>query len=677
MSAETIFYIIVAGVISFALALFMYGYKAKHSKKLKWIFGTLRFLTIFSILVLLINPKFKTNTYTIVKPKLPVLIDNSASISELNQDQLSSQFIENIKSNNELNSKFDISYFSFGTNLSELDSLSFSEKNSNISKAISTIDELYKNEIAPYVLVSDGNQTLGKDYEFSTLGIKNPIYPLILGDSTSFIDVKIQQLNTNRYAFLKNQFPVEAILAYNGQDNISTTFVIKQGNTVLHRENVSFSKVNNTKTFNINLTASRTGLQKYTAQILPIEGEKNTTNNSNYFAVEVIDQATNILIVSNISHPDIGMLIKSIETNEQRKVSVAKPSEALNLINDTHLVVLYQPDQSFSALYNEINSHKINTLLVSGLQTDWNFVSTVQTSFRKEVTTQSEEVLGYLNKNYGTFLIEDIGFERFPPLKTKFGGLEILSPHETVLEQYVDGFSSETALLATSEVNGKRDAILDGEGIWRWRAQSYLRENSFEKFDDFIGRMIQYLASSKRKSRLDVNSEAFYYNNLPVLVTAQFFDKNYVFDSRASLVIKTTNKESNLINEFPLLVKNNYYKVDLNSLPAGEYLYTIQVKNEPLSRSGSFSILDFNVEKQFLNADVTKLTSIATNSDGKAYFASENQQLISDLINDEKFQQIQKSEQKVVPLIDWKYLLALIVILLSTEWFIRKYNGLI
>jgi hypothetical protein len=31
----------------------------------------------------------------------------------------------------------------------------------------------------------------------------------------------------------------------------------------------------------------------------------------------------------------------------------------------------------------------------------------------------------------------------------------------------------------------------------------------------------------------------------------------------------------------------------------------------------------------------------------------------------------------VVPLIDWKYLLAIIALALAAEWFIRKYNGLI
>jgi hypothetical protein len=83
------------------------------------------------------------------------------------------------------------------------------------------------------------------------------------------------------------------------------------------------------------------------------------------------------------------------------------------------------------------------------------------------------------------------------------------------------------------------------------------------------------------------------------------------------------------------------------------------------------------VEQQFLNADVSKLRRIAQNTNGKAYFATQSNSLIQSLVENTNFQNIEKSEQKVVPLIDWKYLLAIIVLALAAEWFIRKYNGLI
>ncbi len=677
MSTETIFYIIIAGVISIALAIFMYGNKSKQKGSLRWIFGILRFITLFSILLLIINPKFKSETYSIEKPKLPVLIDNSSSIGELGQNKNVSELIQTIKGNTELNDKFDVSYYSFGNDFRETDSLSFSEKNTNISKALSSVNALFKNQTAPTILITDGNQTLGNDYEFSSVTFKNPIYPVILGDSIKYTDLKIEQLNTNRYAFLKNQFPIEVILTYSGNTSVNTEFIVNQGNATVYRNKVSFSENETSKTLNFTLPANSVGLQKYTAQILPLADEKNKTNNNKQFAVEVIDQATNVLVVSEIVHPDLGALQKAITSNEQRSITFKKPSEAEALLNDYQLIVLYQPDRSFSDVFSEIDKLKKNTFVITGLETDWNFLNSVQNNFEKEITQQTEDVQGILNSGYGTFAVEDIGFTNYPPLHTLFGGLSVTVPHEVMLEQSINGIASGTPMLATIEINGKRDAIWDGEGFWRWRASAFLQNESFQQFDDFIGNLVQYLASNKRRSRLEVQAESFYYNNNSIKIDAQYFDKNFVFDPRASLNISVTENETNKQTVFPLLLKNNFYEVDLNSLPAGNYNYTVSVSDEAIERSGSFTILDFNVEQQFLNADVAKLKRVAKKTNGKIYFVTESDALLKALVEDKNYQNIQRSEEKLIPLIDWKYLLGLIVLALAAEWFIRKYNGLI
>ncbi|PVW13811.1 VWA domain-containing protein [Marixanthomonas spongiae] len=677
MTTETILYICIAGVISLVLALFMYGYKTKYSKSLRWTFGILRFITLFSLLVLLINPKFKSETYSVEKPHLPVLVDNSASIAELEQTDNVSALLDKLKNNSALNDKYDVSYFSFGNDFGELDSLSFSEKNTDLSKALDATNALFKNETAPTILATDGNQTLGRDYEFSSATYKNAIYPLILGDSTTYTDLKIARLNSNRYAFLKNKFPVEVILVYNGTGSVRSQFIISQNGTTVYRETVAFSENANSKTLNFTLPASNVGLQKYVAQISPLEDEKNTTNNTKQFAVEVIDQATNVLVVSDIIHPDLGALKKAITANEQRTLTIKKPSEAASLLNDYQLIVLYQPERGFAQVYSEIKKLKKNTLTITGTNTDWNFLNGIQQQFKKETSLQTEDVSAVLNKNYSTFAVTDIGFNDFPPLTATFGELRVMVPYETLLDQAINGFETGNPLLATTELNGKRDAIWDGEGLWKWRAQSYLQHDNFQEFDGFIGKLVQYLASNKRRSRLEVSNETFYYNNSPIKVSAQYFDKNYVFDSRAALNITVRNVETDKRTKFPLLLKNNFYEVDLNSLPAGDYQFTVSVEEEEIARDGSFTILDFNVEQQFLNANVSKLKRLAEKTSGTAYFPMKTDALIESLITNDSYRSIQKSELKTVPLIDWKYLLALIVLTLSAEWFIRKYNGLI
>lgn len=655
----------------------MYGYRSKQKGALQWVFGILRFITLFSILLLIINPKFKSETYTIEKPKLPVLLDNSASIEELAQNEKVSELLQKLKENSKLNNKFDISYFSFGSDFRENDLLSFDEKNTDISKALASTNELFNNQTAPTILITDGNQTLGSDYEFSSTTFKNQIYPVIMGDSIKYTDLKIEQLNTNRYAFLKNKFPVEVILNYSGTTSANSEFIVTQGSSKLYRTNVSFSENETSKTLNFTLSANKVGPQKYTAEILPLSVEKNKTNNSKLFAVEVIDQATNVLVVSKLSHPDLGALKKAINTNEQRTVTFKNPLEAISILNDYQLIILYQPDRNFASIFDEMEKLKKNSWIISGLETDWYFLNSAQNNFKKKASNQSDDIQAKLNNNYGTFSVDDIGFDNFPPLHTSFGTLTISVPHETMLEQTVNGISTGNPLFVTMEINGNRDALWDGEGFWRWRANSFLKSQSFQGFDDFIGNIVQYLASNKRRSRLEVTSESFYYNNNPIKVSAQYFDKNYVFDNRASLNIAVKNQETKKQTVFPMLLRNNYYEIDLNSLPPGEYNYTVSVEDEAVSSSGSFTILAFNVEQQFLNADVSKLRHIAERTKGKAYFASDSDVLIQDLIDNPNFQNIERSEQKVVPLVDWIYLLALVVLTLSVEWFIRKYNGLI
>lgn len=677
MTTETIFYIIIAGVLSLALAIFMYGYRSRLSGRLRWIIGTLRFLSIFALLILIINPKFNSETYHLEKPKLPVLIDNSASVSVLKQEEKVRSFLKKMKSDKELNGKFDISYFTFGSDFKQKDSLTFDEKNTHLSGALSSTFEIFKNQTSPVILVTDGNQTIGKDYEFEALKSKNPIYPVILGDSIQYVDLKIEQLNTNRYAFLKNKFPVETILTYSGKEEVQSEFIIRQNDQIIYREPVSFSPEINSKTIQTEISADQVGLAKYTAELVPLEIEKNKTNNISHFAVEVIDQATHVLIVSNVHHPDIGSLTRSITSNEQRKAEIKKPSEALAVLDDFQLIILYQPDENFQTVFSELDKLKKNIWIITGLKTNWNFLNRVQKDFIKKATSSKDDVQGELNSNYGSFAVEDIGFDDFPPLFTRFGTTELISENQVMLRQTVSGIPNENPLLATFENNGRRLAIWDGEGFWRWRAASFLKENDFQKYDDFTGNIIQFLASNKRRSRLEVDAESFYYNSHSIKVSAQYFDKNYVFDRRASIMIQLKNPETEDKRELPLLLRNNYYEVDLSNLPAGEYSYTVSVPEEHISRSGNFTILEFNVEQQFLNADIGKLTRIAKTTNGKAFYPDQADELVQYLKEHPDFKTIQKVENKTISLIEWNYLLAILVLLLSAEWFIRKYHGLI
>ncbi|HZW63637.1 MAG TPA: VWA domain-containing protein [Flavobacteriaceae bacterium] len=676
MTIKLLLYTIGIAIIALLVALFQYVYKGKKNR-LHLFLGFLRFLTVFAILLLLLNPQIEQSKSYTEKPNLLVAVDNSASVKHLQQDNKVKNIVQEIQSNTAINKRFNVSYYTFGETVSSMDSLTFSENESHVDYVFKELQQITKNSVSPTLLLSDGNQTFGNDYQFATQYYKQPVYSIILGDTLTHTDLKITQLNVNKYAFLKNKFPVEVVVVYNGFNPISSEFKVTQGKAVVYSETIAFSKSKTSKMVTFTLPANAVGVQPYKATITPIAEEKNTVNNSRNFAVEVINQKQRVSIVSSFVHPDIGALKKSIARNEQREVVFVTPEECIRQIDDLQLIILYQPDQSFTSLYQALNTQNKNSLTIVGSKTSIVDLNSQTDAFEIEVTRQTENYQGIVNDNYANFLTEDIGFENFPPLLSPYGDISFTGKPDVLLYKKLRSTITQQPLLATYETQGRREGILLGENIWQWRAFSYTDSNTFDLFDDFMGKLIQYLASSKQKNRLAVDYQPFYSGNRNINITAQYFNKNFEFDPRENLTLRIKNKDSSQHKEVPFVLKGTSFQVDVSGLLPGEYTFTVTTKPENLSFSGSFTVLEYNVEQQFLNADVTKLSALSANSGGKSYFVHEYNSALENLANDANYKPILKNKKETVPLIDFTYLLFIIATILAVEWFTRKYNGLI
>ncbi|WP_396596690.1 VWA domain-containing protein [Dokdonia sp. R86516] len=676
MQTETLLLIIGAAILALGIAVFQYFYKAKYKTGRNKVYGLIRFLSVFGLLLLLINPTYKQVTYVTVKPSLAVALDNTSSIKHLGYDDESEDLVSRFRESESLNNTFDVQYYSFGQEFKRLDTLDFKEKQTSISNVLHSLEDIYGTEIAPVILLTDGNQTYGEAYQYTSKNLNQQIYPVVLGDTVTYDDLKLGQVNVNRYAYINNKFPVEIFASYNGNNTVNSQLTVTSGGKVLHSERVAFSPQRKSQVFNLLLPATSVGVRQYSVQLTATASEKNTKNNSKNFAIEVIDQKTNVLIVSNIVHPDVGMLKKSIESNRLRTVTFSNAVESISKLNDYELVILYQPDASFKSVYDQLDGLSKNSITIGGANTEWNAVNTFQNTINQEVTGQQEEVQGALNVNFSAFVIEDIGFADFPPLKTSFGDVNFKTEVDVALTQTIGSFNTENPLIATTDTNGQREVYILGEGLWRWRAQSFIDNSSFEKFDNFIDNLVQYAASNKKKSRLNIDYDSFYYGNGDVTLYAQYFDKNYTFDSRARLSIRVIHEDTKKVTDIPLLLKKNTYQVAMNNLEPGNYKFTVSVVDQGLARSGSFTIIPFDIEQQFLNANVTDLRALASNTEAALYTSAMGDQLIDNLVRDTRYKPVQKSTEKIVPLIDWKWLLFMIASLLSIEWFMRKYNGL-
>ncbi|MGJ8732497.1 MAG: vWA domain-containing protein [Cellulophaga sp.] len=611
------------------------------------------------------------------KSNLVVLIDNSASIKNSKSISSVKKIVENFTGDKELKDRFRVTSYSFGSELNSVtDSLSFNEKNTNIGRALQSIKEVYRNNNTTVILLSDGNQTLGQDYEFFGTSSKIAVYPVVIGDTTSYEDLKITQVNKNNYAFLKNKYPLEVYISYTGDKTVTKVFTISENGKNVYRENVTFSKNDNTKVVTTNVDAKTIGVKKITTTIGSLPNEKNIVNNTKTVAIEVIDEKTNIAIISAIEHPDLGALKKAIESNEQRSVTILKPTTTSNDWQNVDLFILYQPTEAFKSIFSYATKSNRNSLIISGLQTDWNFLNKVQNAYVFESGYPVQEVIPVLNASFSKFDVSEFSINDFPPLRSNVSPLFPKSLNQTILKTKIRGVSIETPLLSINEGENNKQAFLFGEDIWKWRMQTYRNEKDFKTFDDFIGKLVLYLSSNTPKNRFILDYKQIYLGSNEAVIRASIFDEAFEFDTNATVSLKIQNKEKTISKMVPMLLNQLNYVADLSDLPSGDYNFTATVTGINSSKSGTFSILDYDVEQQFSSSNYKKLNRLAKSTNGALFYVNNTGGLKQQLLSKQEYKPVQKSKENIVPLVEFKFLLGLILLVFAVEWFLRKYNGL-
>ncbi len=675
METLTVLYIFFAAIVALGFSLFQYFYKRKAKGTYYLLLAFFRFVGIFGIFLLLINPEFSKPSYTLEKTNLVILADNSTSILE--SGTMANNLVSEFGNSNEIAERFNIDNYKFGSDVAPLDSLSFTERITNIHKSLSSLKDVYAREQTVTVLLTDGNQTIGQDYGYFKPDSQNTVYAIVLGDTTKYRDLSVGPVQTNKYAFLNNKFQLETYISYQGNAPVAATVSISMNEQVVYRENIKLDYSNNLKPITTKIDANTVGVKNIEVRVTTVPEERNTANNSRRTTVEVIDEKTKIALVSDLLHPDLGTLKKAIESNEQRSVSIFKSSEPTATLESMDLLIFYQPTVSFRNHMAFAKLMNANTFILTGTHTDYSFLNEMNMGFEIENGYPEQEVFGLLNTSFSKYDISNLDLSDFPPLVSDAGPLLFSQPYEALLGTQIRGLDVQEPLWSVWETNARRQSLLTGEGLWKWRMQTYRNTDDFSNFDEFVGNLIRYLTTTKNKARLNVDYEKVYDGSSNVFIRATYFDEAFLFEPNAKINITVTNTTTNETSTTPMVLKNSYFEVDLTNLLPGEYSFKVTVEKEPNIENGIFSISEFDMENQFVSSNVAKLNQLALGSGGETYYPSELDVLLQDLIANDAYVPTEKRTENVVSLIDFKILLAIIAFAFAAEWFIRKYNGLI
>ncbi len=677
MQTATLLGILLTALISLLLVLWQYYYKARRKDKLTLLLASLRFLSYFGVLLLLLNPRIVRTSLSSEKQDLIVLLDNSRSLLNSGGAEQARALSAELLENKDLKERFNIRSYAFGQDLERFDTLNFEQEVTDISGALASINAVYGREKSLAILISDGNQTFGNAYEYMGAELKFPVYSIVVGDTTQYSDLKIGQVNINKYAFLKNRFPIEVFISYQGEENVRSTLTITADGQRVFTRVIDLTPETNSSKITVDLLAEEVGFKTLEFRLDSIPGERNTANNIRRMSIEVIDEKTRIAIISRIAHPDIGALTKAIESNEQRNVTLLQPGASAEELSDFDLLILYQPDRSFLPVYRFLDDSGRNSFTIAGPETDWRFLNEMTEGLEVNSFNQTEEILPVVNPVFSLFDTSEFSVEEYPPLKGTLGEILITRPYESILDQQVKGVRLSEPLLPVISDEEGRQAYLLGENIWKWRIQNYRDYQNFENFDQFVNKLVLFLTSDRSRDRLSVDYETVYNALTDRRIKATYYDATFVFDDNAELILTLKGMDNDHTSEQNMILAGNQYEADLRELPAGEYNFSVSVAGEEIRREGRFRIEDFNLEQLFVSSDFLKLDQLCTDSGGRLYYPDQADSLISEISTATGFSPVQKSVENVVSLVDYKILLGLILMALSAEWFIRKYNGLI
>jgi len=225
MQAGTLLLLLLSLVVSLLLGYWVYLF-CKERTNTRIGLALLRATALFLLGLLLINPKISRIESEVIKPALLVAYDNSESVRALGGQEEVLDWEKRIETDADLRNSFRLQTFSFNSLLRPKDSLTFNGVQTDLGKAISQLNEFSKGEPTALALLSDGNQNTGVSYGFGQWDDAFTVFPVVVGDTTQYEDIRVRQMVLNKYAFLGNDYPLEVSWIFAGNSKGSATLEI-------------------------------------------------------------------------------------------------------------------------------------------------------------------------------------------------------------------------------------------------------------------------------------------------------------------------------------------------------------------------------------------------------------------------------------------------------------------
>lgn len=645
-----------------------------------------RFLMVTLLSFLLLGPMIRTFSREVEKPIIILAVDDSKSIVN-SKDSLSRK--EAIKTDfdklfDDLKSDYDVRQFSFGDHVSENIEFQFKDRLTNFTQFYNYLDVQFANRnVGAIVMGTDGLFNEGANPVYGPSRIKVPVYPIALGDSTVRKDAMIARVNHNKIAFLGNNFPLEILIDAKQAAGSRSNLTIEEDSVVIYNRSVEISGSNFHLTVPAFIDAKSKGIHHYKVKLSAIDGEATLINNQYDLFVEVVEQKQKVLVLFAAPHPDLAVLRQTLESNLNYEISIVKADDFNGRLNDFNLLVLHNIPSATgneTALLNKINESGISTWSILGASTNIKAFNEGQFGVTiSQSNGQLNDVQASPLENFSLFNVSDElkeAIKTWPPLKSPFGVYQANSNIYTLLHQKVGVVSTTQPLLLFNENNGRKQAVLAGEGFWRWRLTDFSDHGNHNLSQEFILNIVQYLSVKESRSPFKFIAKTNYKENESLIFDAQLYNQAEQLVNQPDVSVKIYNKAGKEF-QFTMSKTDKAYTLNAGIFPVGNYRYKAEVKlgDNILSKQGEFSVSALQIETAMTVADHSLLHTLSAQTGGSVFYPGQVDELIKKLKSNENLKSISFMHKKLEDLLKEPWFFFLLIVLISMEWFIRKRAG--
>ena len=657
-----VLFCLVAGAL-YAAVLYFLGHR-RFGKGMNLLLAGLRFVAVSVIALLLLAPVAKQ---TVNEQQKPVVVVAQAVSESVESGKWK---VEREKWKEIEGEGYDVVYEEFGGSTTD------------ISAELEEIASRYQGRnLGAVVLATDGIYNRGNNPATTAERITFPVYTIALGDTTPQRDAALANIRHNRIAFSGNTFPVEiTINASRLKGNAAQLSLLDNHGKTMARERVDYSDNNFSTTLTFDLKAEKPGLQRYTASLSVVDGERTAANNMLTFYTDIIDSRRKVAIIGNAPHPDLAALKQAVESNPNYEAEVFL-NEELKMRNEelkeVSLLILHNlpsATHQLPTLNSQLSS--INSIYIIGTQTDLPRFNALHAGLEIVAKARkTNEVTAMYNDRFSLFMLDaadGAAIEELPPLSAPFGEAKASPSLQSLFTARLGNINTQQPLVAAQVQGTKRTVFVWGEGLWRWRLNDFLNNKSHEHFDRLVSQMVNFAAITDSRERFIVETERHYSDNDEIVVRAQLYNESYEPFNTPDATFNL--KGDSIKGDYNFSRQGDGYTLSLGTLPEGLYRYTATTTYDgtTYSTEGSFAVEALHLEQTNLTANHSLLATLSAITGGQLVYPSDLSTLNSQLST---LKPVIYTHTRFSELLNLPWVLIFILLLLGGEWVLRKYLG--